>query len=123
VSPLATCGSVSSAGTGPPQRNDHLLGTPPESAGELDIKRPPVPLILRTAKTVGTGLVAAVALLIAGTEASAAPSGSRCSAAALACVDLTSQQAWLMRGGNVTYGPVPVATGKASAPTAPGTFS
>jgi lipoprotein-anchoring transpeptidase ErfK/SrfK len=27
-----------------------------------------------------------------------------------------------MRDGNVTYGPVPVATGKASAPTDPGTF-
>jgi hypothetical protein len=27
-----------------------------------------------------------------------------------------------MRGSNTTYGPVPVATGKASAPTAPGTF-
>jgi lipoprotein-anchoring transpeptidase ErfK/SrfK len=88
----------------------------------LDIKRPPIPPILRTAKTVGTGLLTAVALLITGTEASAAPTGSRCSAAALACVDLSSQQAWLMRGGTVTYGPVPVATGKASAPTAPGTF-
>jgi hypothetical protein len=88
----------------------------------LDIKHPPIPLILRTAKTVGTGLLAAVALLITGTEASAAPTGSPCSAGALACVDLSSQQAWLMRGGNVTYGPVPVATGKASAPTAPGIF-
>lgn len=35
---------------------------------------------------------------------------------------LVLQRAWLMRGGNVTYGPVPVATGTASAPTAPGTF-
>jgi hypothetical protein len=98
------------------------LGTPPESAGDLDIKRPPAPPILRTAKTVGTGLLAAVALLITGTEASAAPIGSPCSAAALACVDLSSQQAWLLQAGIVTYGPVPVATGKASAPTAPGTF-
>jgi lipoprotein-anchoring transpeptidase ErfK/SrfK len=86
------------------------------------MKRPLVPPILRTAKTVGIGLLAAVVLLITGTEASAAPSGSPCSAAARACVDLSSQQAWLMRGGNVTYGPVPVATGKASAPTVPGTF-
>ena len=27
-----------------------------------------------------------------------------------------------MRGGNITYGPVPVATGRACAPTAPGSF-
>jgi lipoprotein-anchoring transpeptidase ErfK/SrfK len=87
------------------------------------MKRPPAPPILRTAKTIGSGLLAAVTLLLTtGTEASAAPSSSPCSAAARACVDLPSQRAWLMRGGNVTYGPVPVATGKASAPTAPGTF-
>jgi hypothetical protein len=106
-------------GTVRAQFGHRLLGTPPESAGELDIKRPPAPPILRTAKTVGTGLLAAVVLLITGPEVSAAPSGSPCSAAALACVELSSQQAWLLRGGTVTYGPVPVATGKASAPTAP----
>lgn len=86
------------------------------------MKRPPLPPILRTATPVGIGLLAAVALLITATEASAAPSGSPCSATARACVDLPSQRAWLMQGGNITYGPVPVATGKASAPTAPGTF-
>jgi lipoprotein-anchoring transpeptidase ErfK/SrfK len=86
------------------------------------MKRPPAPPILRTAKTVGTGLLAAVALLITGTEASAAPTRSSCSAAALACVDVSSQQAWLLQAGTVIYGPVPVATGKASAPTVPGTF-
>lgn len=86
------------------------------------MKHPSVPLILHTAKPVGIGLLAAAALLISGTEASAASSGSPCSAAARACVDLSSQRAWLMQGGTITYGPVPVATGKASAPTAPGVF-
>jgi L,D-transpeptidase catalytic domain len=72
---------------------------------------------------VGLGLLAAAALLPAGTTpASAAPSGAPCIAAAQACVDLSTQQAWLMRGGTVSYGPVPVATGQASAPTDPGTF-
>jgi lipoprotein-anchoring transpeptidase ErfK/SrfK len=86
------------------------------------MKRPPVPPILRTTSAVGIGLLATMAPLITGTEASAAANGSPCSAAARACVELSSQRAWLMRGGNITYGPVPVATGKASAPTAPGTF-
>jgi lipoprotein-anchoring transpeptidase ErfK/SrfK len=45
-----------------------------------------------------------------------------CSAAARACVDLATQQAWLMSNGTVTYGPVAVRTGRASAPTDPGTF-
>ncbi|MGH3866889.1 MAG: L,D-transpeptidase [Pseudonocardiaceae bacterium] len=79
--------------------------------------------ITRTARTVAGGLLGAAALLLAGAAgASAAPSGAPCISTARACVDLSTQQAWLMRGGTVIYGPVPVATGKASAPTAPGTF-
>jgi hypothetical protein len=35
----------------------------------------------------------------------------------VAGIELSSQRAWLLRGGTVTYGSVPVATGKASAPT------
>lgn len=45
-----------------------------------------------------------------------------CSAAARACVDLSTQQAWLTHDGVVDYGPVQVKTGRASAPTDPGTF-
>ena len=122
VSPLATYGAVSGAGTGRPQRKRSSVGDAARVCRRVGHQAPTHPPILRTAKTIGTGLLAAVALLITGTEASAAPTGSPCSAAAVACVDLSSQQAWLMRGGTVTYGPVPVATGKASAPTAPGTF-
>ena len=44
------------------------------------------------------------------------------SAAARACVDLSTQQAWLTHSGAVTYGPVKVKSGRASAPTDPGTF-
>lgn len=62
-------------------------------------------------------------MLLAGTAgASAAPSGPPCVATARACVDLSSRQAWLMRDGNVIYGPVPVGPGRASAPTDLGTF-
>jgi hypothetical protein len=88
-------------GAGRQSGTGRLSGTPRESARELDMKRPPAPPILRTAKTVGTGLLAAVALLITGTEASAAPTRARCSAAALACVDVSSQQAWLLQAGTV----------------------
>lgn len=37
--------------------------------------------------------------------------GTPCSVAAKACVDLDSQQAWLMQDGKVTRGPVPIASG------------
>jgi lipoprotein-anchoring transpeptidase ErfK/SrfK len=82
-----------------------------------------VPAALRIGWTVVIGLLGAAALLLAGTAgAFAVPSGPPCVAASRACVDLSTQQAWLMRDGDVIYGPVPVATGKTSAPTDPGTF-
>jgi len=74
-------------------------------------------------RTIAVGLLGAAAMVVATTTgAAAATSSAPCSGSARACVDLSAQQAWLMRNGNVSYGPVPVATGKASAPTAPGTF-
>ena len=84
-----------------------------------------LPVTSSTSRTVVVGLLGAVALMLAGTAGALAvpnSSGSPCSAAARACVDLSAQQAWLMQNGGVIYGPVSVATGKASAPTHPGTF-
>lgn len=66
-------------------------------------------------------LSSAVWLVAVPGQADAAPA-TPCSAAARACVDLSTQQAWLMRDGVVDYGPVAVRTGRPSAPTAPGTF-
>jgi lipoprotein-anchoring transpeptidase ErfK/SrfK len=45
-----------------------------------------------------------------------------CDARASACVSLSRQRAWLMRGGKVVYGPVAVATGRGSMPTPAGDF-
>ncbi|MGH3825360.1 MAG: L,D-transpeptidase [Pseudonocardiaceae bacterium] len=75
-------------------------------------------------RTVGLGFIGAVALLLAGSTAASATASSSppCVAAARACVDLSAQQAWLTRDGDVIYGPVPVATGKAGAPTDRGIF-
>jgi lipoprotein-anchoring transpeptidase ErfK/SrfK len=79
--------------------------------------------IIRTVGIAALTALAAVGVVPAGyASAAVAPSGAPCGASARACVDLSSQQAWLMSDGKATYGPVPVATGKASAPTAPGTF-
>jgi lipoprotein-anchoring transpeptidase ErfK/SrfK len=48
--------------------------------------------------------------------------GIPCDSYAVACVSLSRQEAWLMRGGRVIYGPVRVATGRASLPTPAGNF-
>jgi hypothetical protein len=69
--------------------------------------------------TVPLGLFAGMALALPQqAQAAEAP----CGAEARACLSLSSNQAWLMDNGTVTYGPVPVTTGKRGYETPPGTF-
>jgi lipoprotein-anchoring transpeptidase ErfK/SrfK len=49
--------------------------------------------------------------------------GTPCTATARACVDLAARRAWLIDGGAVTRGPVPVMTGDRDDPTPRGTFA
>lgn len=58
------------------------------------------------------------AVAAAATGSAAAP----CGASAAACISLSSQRAWLMNGGQVSYGPTPITSGKPGHPTPPGTF-
>lgn len=54
----------------------------------------------------------------------ATTAGTPCAASAKACVDLSSQQAWLTDGaGHVTYGPVGALGGTRKHPTPTGTFT
>jgi len=69
--------------------------------------------------TVPLGLFAGTAMMLPQ-EAQAA--GAPCGPAARACLSLSTNQAWLMDNGTVTYGPVPVTTGKRGYETPPGTF-
>lgn len=46
-----------------------------------------------------------------------------CGSSAEACVDLSADQAWLMDGGAVSYGPVPITSGKPGYETPSGVFS
>ncbi|MGH3761286.1 L,D-transpeptidase [Actinophytocola sp.] len=51
------------------------------------------------------------------------PAGVPCDGGAAACVDLSSSQAWLLAGGEVALGPVPITHGRAGYETPPGTFN
>lgn len=51
-----------------------------------------------------------------------APSPDPCSAAAVACVSLSRQEAWFVRDGRVVIGPIRVATGRPGYGTELGTF-
>ena len=69
--------------------------------------------------------VLAVAALVAGgtltggVVAAEATGGSPapCQDTAKACVSLSTKQAWLQEGGNTSYGPVPITSGKAGSET------
>ena len=64
-------------------------------------------------------------LVVGGLTAVAAPAHAQyapCGSYADACLDLSDNQAWLMNGGGVTYGPVPVTHGRAGYETPVGTY-
>ncbi|MGH3624290.1 MAG: L,D-transpeptidase, partial [Sciscionella sp.] len=74
-------------------------------------------LIATATATAAAVAGAAAGTVVAAPSAHADVSSAPCAAAARACIDLSTQQAWLTHDGRVTYGPVPVRTGMASAPT------
>jgi L,D-transpeptidase-like protein len=52
----------------------------------------------------------------------AKPAGVPCVATVRACIDLAHNKAWLLRGGVVEYGPVPITSGRSGYRTPVGTF-
>ena len=58
---------------------------------------------------------------LAGTASAQAP--TPCGNSAEACVDLSENQAWLMNDGAISYGPVPITSGKPGYETPPGVFA
>ena len=52
----------------------------------------------------------------------AKPPGVPCAATVRACIDLAHNKAWLLRGGVVEYGPVPITSGRPGYRTPVGTF-
>ena len=67
---------------------------------------------------IAAGCTVLTPAIAAAANSAAAPCGS----AAAACVSISRQQAWLMNGGLVTYGPTPIKTGMPGYRTPAGTF-
>jgi lipoprotein-anchoring transpeptidase ErfK/SrfK len=75
-------------------------------------------------RAVTTLTIAAACMVLTGTVAAAAQSAAApCGSSAAACINLSTQQAWLMNGGQVTYGPTPITSGRPGYRTPPGTFT
>ncbi|MCP2269175.1 L,D-transpeptidase [Actinokineospora diospyrosa] len=71
-------------------------------------------------RALGVTAAAGLAFVLAAPQAQASP--APCSAAARACVDLSANSAWLVNAGSVTYGAVPITSGKAGYRTPVGSF-
>ena len=79
---------------------------------------------MRTIRHAAALFVALVLTLLTGplAWAATAQASTPCGNAAEACIDLSANQAWLMNHGTVSYGPVPITSGKAGYETPPGMF-
>ncbi|MGH4014495.1 MAG: L,D-transpeptidase [Pseudonocardiaceae bacterium] len=69
-----------------------------------------------------TVLAACAAAALTGPFAGVASAQAPCGNSAEACIDLSDSQAWLMDDGAISYGPVPISSGKPGYETPPGVF-
>ena len=67
---------------------------------------------------IAAGCAVLTPAVAAAVQSAAAPCGS----SAAACISLSSQQAWLLSGGKVIYGPTPITSGMAGHRTPAGLF-
>lgn len=97
--------------------------TPPETTPAVPIAVPATtPAAVATTAPATPSTRAAAPPTASVINASLAAQGVPCQATAVACVSLSKQEAWLLHDGQVVYGPVRVATGRASLPTPAGIF-
>jgi len=82
----------------------------------------PMSTIRRTCAAAALTAAAVIGPAVASAAPATAAPAAPCGAGAKVCVDLSSEQAWLMKDGQVTYGPVPIDAGTKSHPTPAGTF-
>ncbi|XVS65250.1 L,D-transpeptidase [Actinosynnema sp. CA-299493] len=73
-------------------------------------------------KTLGTTAIAAAALTFGLATPASASTGTPCSVPNGACVQLSTNQAWLIYDGSASYGPVPVSHGMPGYETPVGTY-
>ncbi|SHK93319.1 Lipoprotein-anchoring transpeptidase ErfK/SrfK [Pseudonocardia thermophila] len=101
--------------TGPSTRS--ALPDPLPVAGE--VARP----VAEIAPDLGVVLTSALSPAAAVVERfPALVPGTPCMATARACIDLSANKSWLISGGQVIYGPVPITHGRKGWRTPPGVF-
>lgn len=95
--------------------------TPAGSSGAASVTPRPARSTAPRPASVPAASRSAVPAPAAAPQADLVP-GTPCTAAAKACVELSSRRSWLLEDGEIIRGPVPVMTGDRDDPTPVGTF-
>lgn len=100
---------------------------PPAVPSSVEQVAPPTTSTTTTAPTTTTTTVAPTTTPEPTTAKPAVPAGlapgTPCRATVSACVQLSTKKAWLISGGKVSYGPVPITSGRPGWRTPPGMFA
>jgi hypothetical protein len=111
---VALTGLLSGGAAGAEQTTAAVMAAAAEAGPAAPVSAPPVSApVTAAAPAVSDARSPVVPYLVAGTP---------CKSNARACVDLSANRAWLISGGAVQYGPVPVLHGRKGFRTQPGTF-
>lgn len=81
------------------------------------------PVVVPVPAVVPAPVVQVPAPVVAAPVVARAVAGTPCVSTARACIELSSDRAWLIRDGEVSYGPVPITSGRPGFRTPPGSFS
>jgi lipoprotein-anchoring transpeptidase ErfK/SrfK len=113
---VTATGLLSGAGAGAAPTVAAVVGTVPVPGAPAVVGVAPAELVQPVGRHARSAMMSVrVAPVIAP--------GTPCQSTARACVDLSSRQAWLLADGAVTYGPVPITSGRKGFRTPSGTFS
>ncbi|OLF07173.1 hypothetical protein BLA60_28595 [Actinophytocola xinjiangensis] len=112
---LPACAAANTAA--PPPSTESLPSVPPRPATTTEATAPvtALPPIPRVAE-------AEVTITKTTPPPPPPPAGVPCGGGVDACIDLSANKSWLLAGGKVTYGPVPITHGRPGYLTPPGTF-
>ena len=114
------------AGAEPSKFPDRVPPAAPTSVEQVEQVVPPTTAQAMSPTTVPT-TTATAPPPVTTTAKPVAPvglaAGTPCKATVSACVQLSTKKAWLISGGKVSYGPVPITSGRPGWRTPPGTFA
>lgn len=118
---LAACssGATDTAAVQPAAASSTVPNSPvPSSSAAPTTTTPPPPATSTTTPPPATSSTSKTTPKPASTPAPGVP----CHISTGACVDLSAKKAWLLQDGKVTYGPVPITSGRKGYPTPTGSF-